>query len=167
METLRCPTCVTLLPDPDAARCPACHAKLRKRRGRPIVLGESNRLSGRSLPVDVELRLRAEHRYEPFESKAKVQTEPLDRSLRFSPAETRAPGPAPEPETRGLRSRTASRDHRPYVRVRARARAPSDVRVAGGAGAEHARVTARRGLERDVEELNRKARQDFGTRRGR
>ena len=32
METLRCPTCVALLLDPDARRCPACHTKLRKRR---------------------------------------------------------------------------------------------------------------------------------------
>src|SRR5271154_1442150 len=68
METMRCPTCVALLPDPEARRCPLCHTKLRKkRRGRAIVLGESNRLSGRSLPVDVELHVRAEERYLPDE----------------------------------------------------------------------------------------------------
>jgi hypothetical protein len=68
METLRCPTCVALLPDPEARRCPLCHTKLRKkRRGRAIVLGESNRLSGRSLPVDVELHVRAEERFLPDE----------------------------------------------------------------------------------------------------
>jgi len=98
METLRCPTCVTLLPDPDALRCPACKTKLRKRRRRPIVLGESNRLSERSLPVDVELRVRAEHRYESFVSKAKVEAEPRDAVLAFAPTETAAPVPTPEPE---------------------------------------------------------------------
>jgi hypothetical protein len=68
MESLRCPTCVALLPDPTARRCPLCHTKLRKkRRGGPVVLGESNRLSGRSLPVEVELHVRAEERFLPDE----------------------------------------------------------------------------------------------------
>jgi hypothetical protein len=103
METLRCPTCVTLLPDPDARRCPACHAKLRKRRSRPIVLGESNRLSGRSLPVDTELRTRAEERFEPFEpfvSKAKRKTKPVEAVIAFTPSDPEpvAPEPVPEPD---------------------------------------------------------------------
>jgi|1186.fasta_scaffold27775_2 hypothetical protein len=98
METLRCPTCVTLLLDPDARRCPACHAKLRKRRSRPIVLGESNRLSGRSLPVDTELRTRSEERFEPFEpfvSKSKRKAGPVEAVIAFAPSEP-VPG-APEP----------------------------------------------------------------------
>jgi hypothetical protein len=101
METLRCPTCVTLLPDPEARRCPACQTKLRKRRRRPIVLGESSRLSGRSLPVDVELRVRAETRYESFESFASKQTkgkrEPVEAVLAFAPSQPAAPEPGPEP----------------------------------------------------------------------
>jgi hypothetical protein len=100
METLRCPTCVTLLPDPDARRCPACHTKLRKRRRRPIVLGESNRLSGRSLPVDVELRVRAETRYESFESFAtkqkKGKEEPVEAVLAFAPSQPAIAEPEPE-----------------------------------------------------------------------
>ena len=40
METLRCPTCLTLIIDNDEKRCPACHSRLRKR-GAPIVLGEA------------------------------------------------------------------------------------------------------------------------------
>jgi len=96
METLRCPTCVAILPDPDARRCPLCHAKLRKGRSRPIVLGESNRLSGRSLPVDTELRVRAEERFEPFEpfaSKAKRKSEPVEpveAVIAFAPTEPEA-----------------------------------------------------------------------------
>jgi hypothetical protein len=101
METLRCPTCVTLLPDPDVRRCPACHTKLRKRRGRPIVLGESNRLSGRSLPVDVELRVRAEARYETFEPKAK-SGEPLEALLAFAPTASIEPPPLERPEPEPL-----------------------------------------------------------------
>jgi len=70
METLRCPTCVALLPDPEARRCPLCNSKLRKkRRGGPIVLGESSRLSGRSLPAEVELHVRAEERFLPDEKR--------------------------------------------------------------------------------------------------
>jgi hypothetical protein len=104
METLRCPTCVTLLPDPEAHRCPACHTKLRKRRRGPIVLGESNRLSGRSLPVDLELHVRAEARYESFQSfhakasKSKANGEPLEAVLAFAPSEPIAEAPAPMPE---------------------------------------------------------------------
>ena len=96
METLRCPTCVTLLPDPEARRCPACHSKLRKRRRRPIVLGESNRLSGRSLPVDVELRTRAEARYEAYVPAKAAEPEPIEALLEFTPPEPLAE-PEPEP----------------------------------------------------------------------
>ena len=107
METLRCPTCVALLPDPEARRCPLCHTKLRKkRRGRAIVLGESNRLSGRSLPVDVELHVRAEERFLPDEKQLEeivhdpanlpgpiAPLEPKEPVFSFAPA-TEAP---PEP----------------------------------------------------------------------
>ena len=72
METLRCPTCVALLPDPEARRCPLCHSKLRKKRrgSGAIVLGESGRLSGRSLPSEVEFHIsRAEERILPDEKR--------------------------------------------------------------------------------------------------
>jgi hypothetical protein len=124
METLRCPTCVALLPDPDARRCPLCHTKLRKkRRGRAVVLGESNRLSGRSLPVDVELHVRAEERYLPDEKKLdeivhdpanlpapSAPRDPSEPVFSFAPVAEAQPQPveavlayappaAPEPET--------------------------------------------------------------------
>ena len=44
METWRCPTCLTVLVETGAKRCPYCHSKLRRRRSQPIVLGESSRL---------------------------------------------------------------------------------------------------------------------------
>jgi hypothetical protein len=71
METLRCPTCVALLPDPDARRCPLCHSKLRKKRrgSAAVVLGESGRLSRHSLPSDVEFHVRAEERFLPDEKR--------------------------------------------------------------------------------------------------
>ena len=56
METLRCPTCLTLIIDNDEKRCPACHSRLRKR-GAPIVLGEATRITNRPLlPFEREIR---------------------------------------------------------------------------------------------------------------
>jgi hypothetical protein len=90
MESLRCPTCVALLPDPTARRCPLCHTKLRKkRRGGPVVLGESNRLSGRSLPVEVELHVRAEERFLPDEKRLE--------EIVHDPANLPAPVPPRDP----------------------------------------------------------------------
>jgi hypothetical protein len=101
METLRCPTCVALLPDPDARRCPLCHTKLRKkRRGRAVVLGESNRLSGRSLPVDVELHVRAEERFLPDEKQIEeIAHDPANLPGPIAPVEPFAPVAPPQPET--------------------------------------------------------------------
>ena len=45
MDTLRCPTCLTLLLDGGEKRCPGCHAKLK--RSKPIVLGEDSRITSR------------------------------------------------------------------------------------------------------------------------
>ena len=60
METLRCPTCLTLILDSGEKRCPACHSRLRKR-GAPIVLGESTRITNRPLlPFERELRARVD-----------------------------------------------------------------------------------------------------------
>jgi hypothetical protein len=41
VEILRCPTCLSLLFDPNVKRCPACHAKLR-RRSEATVLAEAD-----------------------------------------------------------------------------------------------------------------------------
>ena len=58
MEHLRCPTCLSLLADVEEKRCPSCRTRLRNR-GRPIVLGESNRISARPvLPIEFELHAR-------------------------------------------------------------------------------------------------------------
>jgi len=60
METWRCPTCLTVLLETDAKRCPACQTKLR-RRSQPIVLGETTHLDARStLPKERHLRGRHE-----------------------------------------------------------------------------------------------------------
>jgi hypothetical protein len=101
METLRCPTCVALLPDPEARRCPLCHTKLRKkRRGRAIVLGESNRRSGRSLPDDVELHVRAEERFLPDEKKLEeIVHDPAHLPGPTTPVAPFAPLTAAPPET--------------------------------------------------------------------
>jgi hypothetical protein len=58
VETLRCPTCLGVLPDGRPKRCPSCRTRLGTR-GRPIVLGESPRLSAQPvLPMEWELRKR-------------------------------------------------------------------------------------------------------------
>jgi hypothetical protein len=60
VETLRCPTCLGVLPDGGQKRCPSCRTRLGTR-GRPIVLGESNRLAAQPvLPIEWELRKRVE-----------------------------------------------------------------------------------------------------------
>ena len=52
METWRCPTCLAVLLEHSARRCPTCRTRLR-RRGRPIVLGETSRLDVQAtLPID-------------------------------------------------------------------------------------------------------------------
>ena len=58
LETLRCPTCLTLLLDSGEKRCPACHARL-KTRSKPIVLGERTRITAQPLlPRERELQAR-------------------------------------------------------------------------------------------------------------
>jgi hypothetical protein len=60
VDILRCPTCTSLLLEPDAKRCPTCRSKLR-RRSRPTAIVESNGLADRPLPlVERELRARIE-----------------------------------------------------------------------------------------------------------
>jgi hypothetical protein len=68
VETLRCPTCLTLLLDGGETRCPACHSKLRKR-GAPIVLGESQRITNRPRGAfERELQARAREREDEWRS---------------------------------------------------------------------------------------------------
>jgi hypothetical protein len=50
VESLRCPTCIGLLPDAPVRRCPSCGQSLR-RRG-PRVLGEGTRIGTSTLPID-------------------------------------------------------------------------------------------------------------------
>ena len=57
---LRCPTCLSLLFDADAKRCPSCRSKLR-RRSRPTGFAESDGTAERPLPlVERELQARIE-----------------------------------------------------------------------------------------------------------
>ncbi len=50
METYRCPTCLCVLADAGARRCPGCHQRLHKRRRSPVVLRADARLQ--PLPID-------------------------------------------------------------------------------------------------------------------
>jgi hypothetical protein len=54
---LRCPTCLSLLLDPDVKRCPACRSKIR-RRSRPNVVVEHSGIADRPRPL-VERELQA------------------------------------------------------------------------------------------------------------
>jgi hypothetical protein len=84
LETFRCPTCLFMLSDPGASRCPSCHKKLR-RRGRPIVLGDKKHF-GTHAPTDIDLLLaeRAER------AQASFDKDPLVASV---PAPPQAPAP--------------------------------------------------------------------------
>ena len=84
MDTWRCPTCLTVLADLDAKRCPSCHSRLRRRRSKPIVLGEASRLDAQAaLLVDKRNRQQAERAF--------AQAPPLEPR-----AEVREPEPEPE-----------------------------------------------------------------------
>jgi hypothetical protein len=55
----------------DASRCPTCHSRLRGRRGRPIVLGQTSRLANKAtLGVDRQSRTHLEHGYWSTEAAA-------------------------------------------------------------------------------------------------
>ena len=85
METLRCPTCLTLLLDGGEKRCPGCHSKLRKR-SQPIVLGESSRLASRpALPVEREMQARVQEEQKAEDRRRRKQKK-ADRKDRASPA---------------------------------------------------------------------------------
>jgi hypothetical protein len=72
---------LTVLADIDAKRCPSCHSKLRRRRGQPIVLGETSRLDQQAaLIVEKRNRQRGERPYE------------------YSPPAAPPPVDAPEPD---------------------------------------------------------------------
>ncbi len=62
METFRCPTCVGVLADARAPRCPHCRQRLRRKR--PRILGENTRIGAANLPVD-RWMLERLHRDEP------------------------------------------------------------------------------------------------------
>jgi hypothetical protein len=50
LDTFRCPTCITLLPDPYARKCSTCGQALYRKP--PRVLGEENRIGSNLLPID-------------------------------------------------------------------------------------------------------------------
>jgi len=114
MEKFRCPTCLTML-DGGEQRCPACHARLRKR-GRPIVLGDASRITSRPLfPLERNMRKRVEasdapgHPWHvphislaartatPEPAGPEPRSETLEALLAFEPTLTPVPDPEPEP----------------------------------------------------------------------
>jgi hypothetical protein len=90
MDTWRCPTCLCVLHESTAKRCPTCQTKLRKRRGQPIVLGETSRLDLQAtLPPDRRNRMRLERGHWNTERPA-----PVPQTLR--PAWIHLTHPEPE-----------------------------------------------------------------------
>ena len=91
MDTLRCPTCLYVLLESTAKRCPTCQSKLRKRRGQPIVLGETSCLDLQAtFPIDRQNRTRRGSGHWNLEQPA-----PMPQTLR--PAWIHLTPPAPEP----------------------------------------------------------------------
>ena len=91
LETLRCPTCLTLLLDGGEKRCPACHARL-KTRSKPIVLGERTRITAQPLlprEREMQARVAAENaereRHVRQSEKAKQRSAPTPAPQSFEP----------------------------------------------------------------------------------
>jgi len=120
VETWRCPTCLAVLTEHEAKRCPLCHTKLRKRRSAPIVLGETSRLDMQSTTsTERPGRQRAEGGYWNPERPAPVVEKRARRRdidlnpepvatfepapvVRPEPAPAAAPAPAPAPEPEAI-----------------------------------------------------------------
>ena len=88
METLRCPACFFMLSDPGASRCPSCNKKLRRGRGRPIVLGDKTHF-GTHAPTDIDLLL-AERDQRDQRAQASSADDPVVAAI---PAPPEAPMP--------------------------------------------------------------------------
>ncbi|MDQ1479357.1 MAG: hypothetical protein QOI44_218 [Actinomycetota bacterium] len=106
METLRCPTCLGVLPDGGQKRCPSCRTRLGAR-GRPIVLGESNQLSAQPAPPESEPPVAAAAQRVPHPRRARrlVAAKPrvdelprFDTKIVFVPEAVEALVLEPEPE---------------------------------------------------------------------
>src|SRR5213078_691409 len=114
-------TCLAVLADDDAARCPLCRSKLKGRRG--VVLREETRIASKpTLAVERERKARVDEeraaaesrRYTPA-TQARLETPHAPRLLEVEagfeavpePQQTPAPAPAPpeEPKPRALRRR--------------------------------------------------------------
>jgi len=61
VELFRCPTCLGLLADPEAERCPTCHTRLSRRA--PIVLAGDRRSDGSVLVTKTMGRRRRRRRF--------------------------------------------------------------------------------------------------------
>src|SRR4051812_11140182 len=108
VEMLRCPTCLSLLFEADAKRCPACRSKLRKR-SRPTVLVETTGLADRPLPLverELQARIEAEtaarfrQRRRAAKTARRIAALPataLAGDLVLIPEEPEAETPVPEP----------------------------------------------------------------------
>jgi hypothetical protein len=107
MEMFRCPTCLHLLQGGEQ-RCPACRTRLRKR-SRPIVLGETARITAR-MPYLAERDARERER--EVQARAMATTAEDERRRRVANAIEREDTGrvavlvfTPEPEPQGLEAR--------------------------------------------------------------
>ena len=97
METWRCPTCLAVLLEHSASRCPTCHSRLR-RRGRPIVLGETSRLDVQATQsIDQPVRTARERGHWNTEVPAQLfERRSRRRGIDLNPEPVDAPVVAPE-----------------------------------------------------------------------
>ena len=127
METFRCPTCIGVLPDARANRCPNCGQNIRRRP--PKVLGEDTRIGATNLPIDRWMldRLhndgRGRHALPPVAWHGKFTTSPLaEPDFSATPVPTATPLAPPstvvlagEPETTRAWQRALEQVLRPDV----------------------------------------------------
>lgn len=86
----RCPTCITVLPDPRARRCQICRQRIR--RSGPRILGEEYRLGVKLLPIDRALNERLRTRtFQTHHPRQAPHGDPWDN--RFTTDRPYAPGP--------------------------------------------------------------------------
>ncbi len=85
----RCPTCITVLPDPSARRCQICRQRIR--RSGPRILGEEYRIGVKLLPIDRALNERLRTRQFTHHQRPTPHGDPWDN--RFTTDRPFAPGP--------------------------------------------------------------------------
>src|SRR5204863_5404592 len=137
LKTLRCPTCLAVLSDGDATRCPFCRSRLKARRG--VVLREDARITSkptlaierdRKARVDAEREAADKRRYTPA-TLARLETPHAARLPQPEADSASEPAPATAAELAPAPAPAPTVEQRPRARRRERRRDPRVVQDVG------------------------------------